>query len=416
MSIDKRSDDLMTQQQPWHALSGADAAAQLESDVDAGLTESQVDRARAEHGPNVLEGKSGASIAQLALRQISSPLVWILIVAGAVAIALGKPIDGAAVLAVVLINGVFGLIQEWRAERAIDALTTMLPSTCIVIRDARRLEIPVSELVPGDLITLAAGDHVPADSRILAASHLRADEAALTGESVPVDKSPAMKPADTVLGDRTCMLYSGTSVTHGTGSALVVATAERTELGRINTMLASTDALATPLTKAMARVAQILAVTICMISALLAVVAIARGYAPADALLVGIALAVGAIPEGLPAIITIALAIGVRRAARRNALIRNLPAVETLGSTTVICSDKTGTLTKNEMTTRRIWAPDDHHVTLDAHDSDPPSCEPDSESDAINAVLRCGVLCNDAALGAEKKTKTEKQKKKTQTK
>ena len=291
------------------------------------------------------------------LRQINNPLIWVLIGAGALAVGLGKAIDDAVVLSVVVANAVVGFLQEFRAGKEIDALIEMVPDFATVVRGEARLTVPVADLVPGDIVLLASGDKVPADVRLLDVRNVRVEEAALTGESLPVEKSAAPVAADSALADRLGMAYGGTLVTYGTATAVVVATAGATELGRISSLLEGASALETPLTRAMARVATWLTIAISIVAALLIAVGLARGYPFVDAVLAGITLAVGAIPEGLPAIITIALAIGVRRMARRRAVIRRLPAVERLVPTTVVCTDKTGTLTRNEMTVKELWGP-----------------------------------------------------------
>ncbi|HYG70589.1 MAG TPA: HAD-IC family P-type ATPase, partial [Anaeromyxobacteraceae bacterium] len=281
-----------------------------------------------------------------------------LLAAAGAALALGKLTDGAVVLGAVVVNAIIGFLQEHRAGKAIAALSKMVPQDSTVLRDGERAVVPASELVPGDVVQLAAGDRVPADLRLLAARALRAEEAALTGESVPVGKDPAPVPADAALGDRRSMIFGGTHVTSGAATAVVVETGVRTELGRISAMLAQVQEVQTPLTRSLARVGGWLTAGVGVIAAALLAVGLARGFGFADALLFAITVAVAAIPEGLPAIITIALAIGVQRMAARRAIVRHLPSVETLGSTTVICTDKTGTLTRNEMTVQGLWTPD----------------------------------------------------------
>src|SRR5215210_6452606 len=266
---------------------------------------------------------------------------------------MGKVVDGLVVLGVVVLNTIIGFVQEYRAGQAIEALMDMVPQTATVLRSGGKATLSAAELVPGDVVQLASGDRVPADMRLVSARSLKVDEAALTGESVPVEKRIEPLVEEMPLADRNNMAYGGTHVTYGTGTA-VVATANDTELGRISSMLHETTSVETPLTRQLAVVGKWLTLAIVIVAAVLFVVGMLRGYPLVEATLAAITLAVGAIPEGLPAIVTIALAIGVRRMASRRAVIRRLPAVETLGSTTVICTDKTGTLTKNEMTVKEF--------------------------------------------------------------
>ena len=285
--------------------------------------------------------------------------------AAVVAAVLGERTDAAVVGAVVVVNTLIGFFQEYRASRAIEALADLVPDAATVMRDGERRAVPLAELVPGDIVALASGDKVPADLRLLAVKGLRVEEAALTGESVPAEKGTAALPAETSLGDQRCLAFAGTLVASGTATGLVVGTGDRTELGKVSGLLRQADALATPLTRALAQVGKTITLAILALTAVMMAVgtwrSVGQGVPVAEALremlVFSISLAVGAIPEGLPAIVTIALAIGVQRMAARHAIIRKLPAVETLGSTTVICSDKTGTLTRNEMTVLSLWTP-----------------------------------------------------------
>ncbi|MCL2341342.1 MAG: HAD-IC family P-type ATPase [Proteobacteria bacterium] len=348
----------------WHTMDAAEAMRSLASG-ETGLSAAQAGERLRLYGRNEIKRKPKDSVAELLWRQINNPLIWVLLVSAGVAMLLGKLTDGLVVLAVVVINGIIGFIQEFKAGRAIEALSGMVPWNATVIRDGRTMTVPAAELVPGDLVVLAAGDSVPADMRLVALKNLRVEEAALTGESVPAEKSVAPVAAGAVLGDRTCMAYSGTLVTSGTATAVVTCTGMATELGRISDMLESTVDLETPLTKKLGELSTWITIGIVLISAVILTIGVKRaldmgiplGVALKETLIFAIALAVGAIPEGLPAVVTIALAIGVQRMARRNAIIRRLPAVETLGSTTVICSDKTGTLTCNEMTVTELVTP-----------------------------------------------------------
>lgn len=348
----------------WHAVEPEGAVSALGT-RPAGLHPSEVRERRATFGPNILGRASAPGPLHLVRRQIDNPLIWVLIVASLVAIALGKLVDGLVVMAVVVLNTIIGFVQEYRASRAIEALQSMVPEMATVMRDGRLHAVQASEIVPGDIVTLAAGDRVPADLRLIATRNLRIVEAALTGESLPSEKARDPVAIEAAIGDRSSMAYGGTYVTQGTGTAVVVATGAATELGRISSLLREVVELETPLTRALRSLGRIITVATVAASVVMVGIGIARATAAgtplsdaaAQSIVFAIALAVGAIPEGLPAIVTIALAIGVQRMARRRVIIRKLPAVETLGSTTVICSDKTGTLTRNEMTVQEVWTP-----------------------------------------------------------
>ncbi len=396
----------------WHALPVEEAAADVGSGPD-GLSAGEAGQRLASVGPNVLERRSAEGPLTILWRQINSPLIWVLLAASLLAVAVGKVTDGLVVLAVVVLNSLIGFLQEYRANRAIEALRGMVPENVVALRDGRRTTVPAADLVPGDVVLLASGDKVPADLRLIAAKTLRVEEAALTGESVPVEKAVRPVGEDAPIGDRTSMAYAGTLVAYGTGSGLVVATGGRTELGRISTLLQQAVALETPLTKALARIGKLITLAIVAAAAVMLAIGLARataaGVALAEAaretLVFAIALAVGAIPEGLPAIVTIALAIGVQRMASRRAIIRKLPAVETLGSTTVICSDKTGTLTRNEMTVLEVWTPGEGACRVEGVGYAPVGgFRPDAAQEfgpapqAVRGLLDDAVLCNDAAL------------------
>ncbi|MFW6330368.1 MAG: cation-translocating P-type ATPase, partial [Gemmatimonadota bacterium] len=319
------------------------------------------------------------------------------------AILTGKVFDGLVILGVIVLNAIIGFIQEYRASQAIKALSTMVRSDARVLRDGQRRQLPSAELVPGDVVLLESGDKVPADLRLVEVRSLRAEEAALTGESVPVEKSTGRMDEEAGIGDRRNMAYSGTLVTYGTATGLVVATGGGTELGRISRLLAETAELETPLTRQLGVVGKGIAAAIVVVSVLLLGIGLLRGYPLADAVLAAVTLAVAAIPEGLPAIVTIALAIGVQRMARRQAIVRKLPAVETLGSTTVVCSDKTGTLTRNEMTVKVLRTPTGWYTlsgvgyrpegTLENGEGDP-----QAGPDDVRELALAGVLCNEADL------------------
>jgi magnesium-transporting ATPase (P-type) len=388
--------------QGWHAAPAEAALRELDS-RSAGLDPAEAERRLEVLGPNTLPRAARESPWTLVGRQVNTPLIYVLLAAAATALAMGKVVDGMVVLGVVVLNTVIGFVQEFRAGKAIEALIDMVPETATALRAGERTSLPASRLVPGDVVELKSGDKVPADLRLLAVRTLRVDEAALTGESVPVAKGTEPLPPGAQLGDRTNMAYGGTLVAYGTGTGVVVATGAGTELGRISSMLRETTHLETPLTRQLAVVGKWLTLGIIVTSALLMGVGLWRGYPLLDALLAAITMAVGAIPEGLPAIVTIALAIGVQRMARRRAVIRRLPACETLGSTTIVCSDKTGTLTRNEMTVQEVWTPRGAFRVTGVGYAPHGEFTRGGESawklpaDA-QELLRAGTLCNDAEL------------------
>jgi magnesium-transporting ATPase (P-type) len=320
-----------------------------------GLDQVEAARRLEAHGPNRLpEVKPPGPLARLA-RQFNNLLLIVLILAAAVTAAMGHWIDSGVIAAAVLINALVGFIQEGKAERSLQAIRHLLSPHAVVLRDGRPHDVDAADLVPGDVVLLASGDSLPADVRLLQARNLHVDESVLTGESVPVAKNADPVAADAAIGDRRCMGYAGTLVTQGQARAVVVATGAATEMGRIGRMLAAVEQGTTPLLAKMAVFGRRLTAVILATAALLFLFGtLLRGMSAAETFLAAVGLAVAAIPEGLPAILTITLAIGVQRMARRNAVIRRLPAVETLGSVTVICSDKTGTLTRNEMTVQSV--------------------------------------------------------------
>jgi magnesium-transporting ATPase (P-type) len=389
---------------PWHALGVAAVWGELGTSP-AGLTDEEARSRLARHGANRLAAPPRRGpLARIAL-QFHNVLIYVLLAAAAVTAALAHWVDTGVILGVAVVNAVIGFVQEGKAERAIDAIRNMLSLRATVLRGGRRREIPAEELVPGDVVLLASGDKIPADLRLIEVRTLRVEEAALTGESVPVEKAREPVAHDAVLGDRTSMAYSGTLVTYGQAKGAVVATGARTEIGRISGMLREVEALATPLTRKMAEFARRLSAAILVASvAIFAFGMLVRGYPVDEMFLVVVGLAVAAIPEGLPAIMTITLAVGVQRMARRNAIIRRLPAVETLGSVTVICSDKTGTLTRNEMTVQSVTTADAAYAVTGAgyaprgsFELDGGEVDPAIRPDLI-ALARAALLCNDAVL------------------
>ena len=326
------------------------------ADREKGLDLFEVDNRQKHFGPNVITGKKGKGPLLRFLLQFHQPLIYILIVAGTVTALLQEWVDAGVIFGVVLVNAFIGFIQEAKAVKAIEALARTMTTEATVLRAGEKQRISSAEVVPGDIVLLQSGDKVPADMRLFQTRDLQVDESALTGESVPVDKKPDILDHDTGLADRRNMAYASTLVTYGQGVGIVVAIGDKTEVGRISQLISSTEALETPLTRKIARFSHILLYAILALAAVTFVAGLIRGQSVFDMFMAAVALAVGAIPEGLPAAMTITLAIGVARMAHRRAIIRKLPAVETLGSTTVICSDKTGTLTENQMTVQEILA------------------------------------------------------------
>ena len=338
-----------------HAKEAQEVLDTLYGSAADGLSTQVAAERLAQVGPNALPQARKQGPFKRFLMQFHNVLIYVLIVAGAITALLGHWIDSGVIFGVVVINAIIGFIQEGKAEQALDAIRRMLSLNAQVLRDGHRREVPAEELVPGDVVYLASGDKVPADLRLIDVRSLRVEEAVLTGESVPVEKAVTPVATDAVLGDRSCMAYSGTLVAYGQAAGVVVATGAHTEIGRISAMLNSVESLTTPLLRQLAIFGQWLTWAILGVAAVaFAFGTLFRGYSASEMFLAAVGLAVAAIPEGLPAIMTITLAIGVQRMARRNAIIRRLPAVEALGSVTVICSDKTGTLTRNEMTVQYI--------------------------------------------------------------
>ena len=340
----------------WHAVRPETVLSELGTDPQHGLAAEQAAARLRHNGPNRLTPVRGTRTFVRFLQQFHQPLIYILLAAAAVSGALGEWTDASVIFGVVLINSIVGYLQESKALDAIAALARAMVAEATVIRGGEKLRLPAEELVTGDLVLLEAGDKVPADLRLVSVRDLHAAEASLTGESVAVAKIAEPVPTDAPLGDRTCLVFAGTSVTRGRGRGVVIATGDHTEMGRISGLMAATEKLATPLTTKIAQFSRYLLVAIIALGAVTFALGLWRGEPADEMFMATIALVVGAIPEGLPAAITIMLAIGVSAMSRHQAIIRKLPAVETLGSTDVICSDKTGTLTENQMTVQSIYA------------------------------------------------------------
>ncbi|MFA5371666.1 MAG: cation-transporting P-type ATPase, partial [Sideroxydans sp.] len=391
-------------QQAWHQLA-ADEALSAQQVTAAGLSGEEAARRLAEHGPNLLTPPQKRGLLLRFLLQFHNVLIYVLLAAAVVTALLAHWVDTAVIVGVVVINAIIGFIQEGKAEQAMEAIRRMLSPEATVLRSGKRIAVAAETLVPGDVVLLQSGDKVPADLRLLKTKNLRIEEAALTGESTAVEKNPAAVGAQAMLGDRYCMAYSSTLVVYGQGAGVVVATADDTEIGRISAMLDEVQTLTTPLLRQMEVFGRWLTVAIMVLSVLTFLFGwLVHSFGLGDMFLAAVSMAVAAIPEGLPAVLTITLALGVQRMAGRNAIVRRLPAVESLGSVTTICSDKTGTLTRNEMTVQRvITAPQVFEVSgagYAPHGGFAIGSREITIADRPETVdlLRAGLLCNDAAL------------------
>jgi Ca2+-transporting ATPase len=387
----------------WHQLSAEEVLLQFGTSM-AGLSAAEVAKRQEESGPNCVSAERGTPAWLKFIRQFHQPLVYIMIIAVGVTSSLGEWVDAVVIGGIVLVNAIVGFLQETKAETAIEALAKMVVTETHVRRANKKQRIPSESLVAGDVVLLQSGDRVPADLRLIELRSLHADESALTGESLPVAKQVEVLPSGTDLPDRTNLAFAGTFITSGQAEGVVCLIGDQTETGRIAGLIASAVDVSTPLTKQIAHFSKQALWIILSLAALTFAVGVARGEKSAEMFMAAVALAVGAIPEGLPAAVTIVLAIGVSRMARRQAIIRKLPAVETLGSTTIICSDKTGTLTENQMTVQEVFAGNklftltgigyepmgeirlnDNTVQLD-------------QQPALLECLRAGLLCNDSQL------------------
>lgn len=388
----------------WHAAPLDGVADRLKSDAHKGLSAAAAAARLAEVGPNIITPHAQRSWLVRLLAQFHAPLVYILLLAGVITVVLAEYLDAAVIFGVVVVNAAIGFVQESKALAAIDSLSRSMKMEASVRRDGRRMRLDAAELVPGDVVLLEGGDRVPADLRLAVSNDLHTDESMLTGESLPVAKHSNTLDDSTVLADRRNMAFAGSLVTRGTGEGLVVLTGDSTEVGRISAMISAADQLATPLTQKIAGFSHLLLKLILAIAAIAFVVGLLRGKSAEEMFMASVALAVGAIPEGLPAAVTIMLAVGVSRMASRRAIIRKLPAVETLGSTTVICSDKTGTLTQNQMTVTAVWTGAGSADVTGAGYDPTGRLERDGvpididAAPALRETLVCGALCNDASL------------------
>jgi magnesium-transporting ATPase (P-type) len=389
---------------PWHAMTVAEVAETLDSE-SGGLDSAEVRERRHRYGPNRLKRAKSRGPLLRFLKQFNNILLYVMMGSAVITAFLEHWIDTAVLLGAVITNAIIGFIQEGKAENALDAIRGMLSPRATVIRGGRQRVIDAADLVPGDQVLLASGDRVPADVRLITVKSLRVDEAALTGESQAISKISEPVAPDSALGDRRCMAYSGTVVVYGQARGIVVATAADTEIGRIDRMLSEVESVTTPLLRQIDRFGKILALVILVMAVATYVLGtMGRGQPASDMFMMVVALVASAIPEGLPAIMTVTLALGVQRMARRNAIVRLLPAVETLGSVTVICSDKTGTLTRNEMTVQRFVMSNRSfdisgtgyepvgQAMADGHPVEP------KRYPVLCLAVRAGMLCNDARL------------------
>ncbi|MBZ5689640.1 MAG: cation-translocating P-type ATPase [Acidobacteriia bacterium] len=383
----------------WYQQEAVAVTRALGTDPVGGLDKAEAQRRLAEHGPNELRTAQPISAWHILAEQFKNILIIILLMATGLSAFLGHGVEAVVITVIVLFAVVLGFVQEFRAERAIEALRQMAAPTAIVLRNGDEEKVPARELVMGDILLLHAGDKVAADARLIEAVNLQIEEAALTGESLPVEKQTASLPGeDLAIGDRVNLAYAGTVVTYGRGRAVVVATGMKTEFGKIAQMLETVETGRTPLQLSLDKVGRMLAQVAIVIVGLIVALGLLRGQPFIEMLVFGIALAVAVVPEALPAVVTISLAIGVQRMVKRNALIRRLPAVETLGSTTVICSDKTGTLTKDEMTARRVFVNGQTFEISGAGYEPRGGFSPDTKDEALHRLLRAAALASDAHI------------------
>lgn len=397
---------------PWHTLSNESAFGSVGSSP-AGLSSEEAAKRLQEIGLNEIQAVKRTSAWNLFIDQFKNILILILLIATVISLVLGHGVESIAIAIIVLFAVFLGFIQEYRAERAIEALRHMAAPTATVIRDGVEVNLPSRELVPGDVVIIHTGDRIPADARLLEAVNLQIEEAALTGESIAVEKHIDPIPSDDLpVGDRKNMVYAGTAATYGRGRALVIATGMQTEFGKIAKLLQTIEAGKTPLQQNLDKVGTVLARAAFVVVALIVALGLVRGQPFVEMLIFGIALAVAVVPEALPAVVTISLAIGVQKMVKRNALIRKLPAVETLGSTSVICSDKTGTLTKDEMTVRQLYAGGNlYDVTGSGYEPEGnvllEGSVVDKPADSLTQMLTAVVLASDTKLVSSNEGQTK---------
>jgi len=389
----------------WHSITSENVLTELKSSKE-GISKQEAAIRLKKFGLNTIKTKSSDTVLRMVFRQLHNPLIYVLLASSLLAFVLDKKTDAAVVLSVVILNTFIGFFQEYRSSLTIQSLLQMIPQICTVIRNGITSSIPTDQIVPGDIIILQEGDRVAADIRLFSVKNLGCDESALTGESQTAFKITESCPEQSSIADRKCMSYSGTLVRSGVGAGVVVTTGKQTEFGKISEMLKQVTAIDTPLTTTLKKLASLITGLVFFMAAGLFAVSYFRGYSLLDAGIASIALAVAAIPEGLPSAITIAAAIGVHRMAKRKAIIRHLLAVETLGSTTVICTDKTGTLTQNQMTVQSIWTPaNSYFVTGIGYSSEGEisnqndiTSEDLTSNHQLQELLHAAILCNDASV------------------
>ncbi|MGH6953209.1 MAG: HAD-IC family P-type ATPase, partial [Alphaproteobacteria bacterium] len=391
----------------WHALSAEDALAALGSG-SVGLSETEAAERLLRFGPNLLPRPRRASLIVVYLRQFKSPLIYLLLAATALSLFIGEYSDASFILGVIQINAVIGTVQEWRAESAAQALGSRVETTATVRRGGEPRRVAAAEVVPGDVVLVDSGAQVPADVRLFAAVELKVDESLLTGESVSIAKAPgAVAPPEAAIGDRLGMLFAGTVVLTGRATGVAVDTGSRTEIGRIAEVLVREEGARPPLLMRLERFARVIALAMVVLVALLVSVEAARGTPLVEIFLVAVALAISAVPEGLPVAVTVALAIAASRMGRRNVIVRLLPAVEGLGACTLIASDKTGTLTLNELTIKRVFIPGFGDLEVGGEGYDPKGlvswqggAPPPPAAERLRRLAVAGALCNEAVFGA----------------
>ena len=399
----------------WHHHPSNELGQLLDTNLEAGLSSFAVEERLKLYGANRLTATKSTSLFMLFLMQFHQPLVYILLAAALVTFMLNEWVDSGVIFGVVLINAIVGFVQEMKARSAVEALAKSMQGNATVIRENQKRVIAASNLVIGDLVLLQSGDKVPADVRLIQCRELQVDESALTGESMPTQKAVNALEIETALAERNNMTYSSTLVTYGAATGVVVETGDNTEIGQINTLIANADSLATPLTEKIAKFSRLLLIAILALAAITFLIGWLHQLPMLDNFMAAVALAVAAIPEGLPAAISIMLALGVNKMAVQHAIIRKMPAVETLGSTTVICSDKTGTLTQNQMTVQHIFAANEdfevsgvgyapqgqiyqHHPATNSVSG---SNHVLKNNVALQETLIAGILCNDSRIFSE---------------
>ena len=380
----------------YYKINSDEALKQLSSSLD-GLTNEEAKSRLEKYGKNQIVLKTDISIFKLLLEQFNDFVIWILLGAVIISGVSGEYVDMVVILVILILNAVIGFIQEYKAEKSIEALQGLVSLQCNVLRSGTPTNIDASELVPGDLILLEPGEKVPADARLVEAHDLATQEGALTGESTSVDKQTNKILADAGVADRNNLVFSGTIVVRGAAKAVVYGTGMDTEIGKIAHLIHSSKSPLTPLQNKLDHFGKVLGIGVIIIAIIVFLAGIWRGEGKLSMLITAVSLAVAAVPEGLPAVVTVTLAIGVKRMLKRNALIRKLPSVETLGSTTVICTDKTGTLTHNQMTVKKIWV-DNEIINVEGSGYDPYG-DFSTTTSSLSQLLKIGVLCNNASLG-----------------